>query len=427
MTGGMIANGTAASCTQNDTSSTPIPTNSKMATTTTTTTTTTTRSTTKKMGSVTVLANAFVPNSVRGTLNDVPGVTYPAVSSLPSLLPSAQILRQSLCPHLPLVPVPNGRSHGIIAVPVRFMPLHDLHYALWFRQQQLSSSSSSSSSIPRGEGSATAPRDETELAYQAIHENPGTDMEGYCAALEGLVMKERCELLNRYERYTQYNASIRLVRSRGDGTKTGTFIIKGITGSRPTIDVGDSVVLRTTQGIEFRKSLPIQKPTSSKFSRSDYHVVELHCQCLSIQRNNADGNDVVSCTWISDLLSNRLFTLENSMPTLHIRIVPRTDHMQRCLTAISWLRTWPTIFFAKLLFPTEAPSLAPLDDHIELPFTKDLNTQQLSFVRAVVQRTLQPEFEFVRPPLVLTGKCKRLFFPFFGEEYLPVFVANVFR
>lgn len=323
--------------------------------------------TTSKMESSTVLANAFVPESMRGTLNLTPSLYLPATSFVADLQSYTQRLRQRTCPHLPTVPVSDGR-HAPLAVPLRIMPYHDLHYSLWHRRRLLENN------LP-----------ETILnQVQDVH-----DLPSYCATFEQLLLEERKDLLLRYERYTQYNTKIYAYRSNG-GPRRGQFTIKGITGARPSIQVGDSVVLRTTSAV----NLP-------RFGRGNAGVVELHLQCLAVTRH-PNGDDVVQCSWVSDAHSLQLLKASQSN-VFHIRIVPSTDMLLRCLTSMSWMHTLSPAFFSALLFPTAAPALAPLDERMELPYAVGLNTEQLSFVRTAVQRTLQPEWETARAPVVLTG------------------------
>lgn len=132
--------------------------------------------------------------------------------------------------------------------------------------------------------------------------------------------------------------------------------------------------------------------------------VELHLQCFAVERRTSE-DDLVFCSWISDENSVDLWKryARDNKSKYHIRIVPRVDTTLRCLTALSWLSTLPPEFVQRLIFPNEAPSMPPLSDSIRLSFTSDLNTQQLSFVRTLVQRTQEPEITNLRAPLILTG------------------------
>ena len=319
------------------------------------------KTTTSKMKLSTVLADAFVPLAMQGTLADpIPDAVIPTSSKVADLTLAIRKIRQCTCPHLPMVPLQN-RKHGPIAVPLRVPGNDELHFSLRYRISQLTNKSASD-------------------GFLVAEIRQDMDMQSYCNAFELLLEAERKELLLRYERYTQYNQFI----SPNRGAREVGLRMKGIAGARPAIDVGDSVVLRTSKAVKLNPSWRL----------GHYGVVDLHLQCLSIMKSASEKGDLLYIGW------------DNNKPmtsNFHVRIVPRPDYYLRCLTALSWLAVVPEAFFQKLWFPTEAPFLSPLSENITLPFLVGLNTEQLSFARTIIQRTLQPEYNFARPPVVLTG------------------------
>lgn len=87
--------------------------------------------------------------------------------------------------------------------------------------------------------------------------------------------------------------------------------------------------------------------------------------------------------------------------------------MERCLTALDWLKrvssTHPEAL-NNVLFPVHAPKVKPLTPKASIRMKQDdsdvckpLNELQSAFVRMVGARTRDPEFNFVRPPMILTG------------------------
>ena len=89
--------------------------------------------------------------------------------------------------------------------------------------------------------------------------------------------------------------------------------------------------------------------------------------------------------------------------------------IERCLTALDWLSTVPPALAMDLLFPTEAPSVpswlsSPLlssksdqNTNAETMNVESLNIEQYAFANLVLGRTLCPDAERIRGPMVLTG------------------------
>jgi hypothetical protein len=257
-----------------------------------------------------------------------------------------------------LVPI-KAKQYGQLAVPVRVPRGDDLHFALKYRQEKLQNKSNSFL-----------------LGFPAVEIRENMDMETYCTVMEACLQAERKERLLLYERYTQYHVPIdkQFIKRVG----RAELRIKGISGARPAVEIGDSVVLRLT------------KP-KRKWN------MDLHLQCLDIQRASqySDEGDLLQTNWVNKSIS--------VTADFHVRIVPKADNHMRCLTALSWLAVVPEDLFQKLFFPTEAPALRPLNNDVSLPCSVGLNTEQLFFLRSMIQRTLQPEYQVFRPPVVLTG------------------------
>lgn len=142
-------------------------------------------------------------------------------------------------------------------------------------------------------------------------------------------------------------------------------------------------------------------------------------------KHSSPSKDQVIIAWglnhrqTSHLESNHSLSAHSKIETsgfhikFNIRFIPSAVPLERCLTALDWLtsvsRRHP-LALSDVLFPVKAPEVKPLtpqqvhrmkQDDSEV--NKPLNELQSSFVKMVGARTRDPEFNTVRPPMILTG------------------------
>lgn len=102
-----------------------------------------------------------------------------------------------------------------------------------------------------------------------------------------------------------------------------------------------------------------------------------------------------------------------------VRFVPSSTILERCLTALDWMEESDSVVTSSgstrknplamqeamqdVLYPVVAPKAKPLPVDQRTVAPEPLNELQASFVRMVRARTLDHEFEKVRPPMILTG------------------------
>ncbi|KAL7564050.1 hypothetical protein ACA910_006955 [Epithemia clementina (nom. ined.)] len=285
----------------------------------------------------------------------------------------------------------------------------------------------------------------------------------YCDTLEELLFEERRENLMLFERYSQYHYDkIGVSGSRGGEQSSSCWVeLEGIADAQPAVQVGDILLLRPCEMARKKPTpapynpylnpypsyAPPHHPPHTQHQHQQqqgpsYGVVEVQAQVLSVTRANARHKvDRIHVTWPEEArmlqfgtefdLPANLIAPQALPPNHNIRIVPNPRPLVRCLTAVDWLRSTLvctmndqqqqpqpqsllnedfngcTHLFQELLFPTKAPILpAVRDDDVLLPNTRDqteLNAQQFSFVRLMLQRTLYPSTEHIRGPLILTG------------------------
>lgn len=244
----------------------------------------------------------------------------------------------------------------------------------------------------------------------------------YSTTFEQALRLEYEEHLRLYELYSLYHVHIYPT----DGTVHPPFpddrrytqtvvhqkariFIDGIADARPTLQIGDIVLLR-----------PI--PT--------YDQVHLEIESRIVQvirgpgnKHSKPGKDQVIITWglnckqtyhlVSKHSPSAHNLLKPSQIKFNIRFIPSAAPLERCLTALDWLKNVSKHFpraLSDVLFPTKAPQVKPLSaqqihrmKQDDSDVNKPLNELQSSFVKMVGARTRDSEYNTVRPPMILTG------------------------
>jgi hypothetical protein len=155
------------------------------------------------------------------------------------------------------------------------------------------------------------------------------------------------------------------------------------------------------------------------------------------QQHAEPSKDQVIIAWglnhkqTSDLLlkhsPNKQNLFQISEIKFNVRFIPSSNQLEKCLTALDWLNNVSTRFpraMDDVLFPVKAPEVKPLSIHQaqrmkqdDSDMNKPLNELQSSFVKMVGARTRDPEFNMVRPPMILTGPA--------GEIIMSVSLAAI--
>ena len=199
---------------------------------------------------------------------------------------------------------------------------------------------------------------------------------------EAILRQEYRERLRLYERLTQYQA-ILIVSGHECSIE-----IPGI-GDTP-VQIGDSVLIRPT----------IPLPMPSEQTRLWLPVtVDVHCRVKRIRRHKDRHilySDWLDPTWNETWRRSVLSIKDQSALRYTVRIIPHQETLSRCLTALDWMSRQKSL---EWLFPTEAPQV-PLVSEMD---TEGLNYKQSEFLHMVMGRTLHPELEKVRGPMILTG------------------------
>lgn len=219
-------------------------------------------------------------------------------------------------------------------------------------------------------------------------------IEQYIAVFNSLLEDEYHEMLILYERYSQYNVSI----DSAEDSDTATITIKGIHDARPALQPGDEVLLRPHHPLiwhppqqyynGYQHPILYQHPVRNR--------VEVHSNVVTTRRS-----DVVIINWCTGSEAKRF---DNQRFTA--RFIPSILILQRCSTALNWLRTLDQQVAKDLLFPTrgiELPHFTP--PQLYMPCEEDpycLNDQQSLFVQMVLRRAAHPSMS-QRPPMILTG------------------------
>lgn len=184
-------------------------------------------------------------------------------------------------------------------------------------------------------------------------------------------------------------------------TKVAKISMNGFADARPTLQIGDIVLLRPR----------LRGPSVSH--HMTYSALEIESRILGVIRSKRDEKDQILFTWG---LNHHQTAVMGNAPWetyFNVRFVPSASSLERCLTALDWIKNVSIHHPQALndvLFPLEAPKVKSLKGQQSIRLKHDasdtdtqLNELQSSFVRMVRARTLDSEYTHVRPPMILTG------------------------
>jgi AAA domain len=212
-----------------------------------------------------------------------------------------------------------------------------------------------------------------------------TSLQDYVTAFCEMLQEEYHENTMLYNRYTQYNVTVRgrtfKVAPEGEETSRGILEIPGIFDARPALQFGDRVVIRPMNFV----------------SSSNLEIVATVVNTIRGKRKNQ--KDRVVITWLPKAQAAILANAK-----VAVRFFPRTAPFDRCLAALKWLQTNIDRLTSKeLLFPSQHPKVNPVALNLHDPEMLGLNHQQLQFVHLVMSRSASPTVGVIRPPMILTG------------------------
>jgi hypothetical protein len=234
------------------------------------------------------------------------------------------------------------------------------------------------------------------------------------------------EHLRLYELYSLYHVNMRLIdecphpKNRGSFNtnvhKLAQLFIDGIADARPTLQIGDIVLLRPISALG-----QVHLEIESRIVR----VVRGHKQ-----HADAQIKDQVIITWgltpeqMSELSLINFDSTRIKFGSIkfNVRFIPSSAQLERCLTALDWLNHVSKRFpraMDDVLFPVKAPEVKPLSiqqaqrmKQDDSDMEKPLNELQSSFVKMVGARTRDPEFNTIRPPMILTGPAGKIIYEY---------------
>lgn len=225
-----------------------------------------------------------------------------------------------------------------------------------------------------------------------------TSIKEYTDTFRSALRLEHEELMRMYEKYSLFNWSLR--GHEGSqcpvlGFRKAVIHIAGAADARPALQISDVVLLR-----------PLN------YTQGNYKVeIESHIEFIIRGRPNKPDQIVIS--W--NLTPQQIYALNDPtmMRKYAIRFVPNSSFLECSLTALNWVENLSTLqkqVLSSVLFPVTAPVVKkpltpePRTEHRgDIDLDKPLNELQLSFVRMVRARTLDPSFDMIRPPMILTG------------------------
>ena len=257
-------------------------------------------------------------------------------------------------------------------------------------------------------------------------------MSDYQSTFAKLLALERHKLLLLHERFSLYNTLVSVhpgttlqdncakhemkTKEKQSPYLSASVAFPGIADARPALLAGDIVLLRPMRPL----SLYIRAMTYQRTNGLDLVSAEIQCQVRLVVRapskHARNGNNVISdkaiITWLPQQVHDSLaFSYPEGQ--FNVRIVPSPVYYQACMTALDWLKNFPSGVSSQLLYPMEVPVLPHYDDKkIQTPGYAQLNDKQKDFVKMACARTVHPS-EQIRPPMVLsgpagTGKTKAL-------------------
>jgi hypothetical protein len=202
----------------------------------------------------------------------------------------------------------------------------------------------------------------------------------YCGVFEQALRFEYEEHLRLYELYSLYHIYIDpmdecphpMTPDHGLGHpkihRTARLVIDGIADARPTLQIGDIVLLRP---------IPVYEKVSIEIESRIVRVVRGQTKHKHWDsKMNMDphaGKDMVIIQWGLSQKQTSYLTLKHSPNSAHtlqmgaikfnVRFIPSAAPLERCLTALDWLKNVAKQHPSSLhdvLFPVKAPQVKPL-------------------------------------------------------------------
>ena len=247
-------------------------------------------------------------------------------------------------------------------------------------------------------------------------------MSDYQSTFAKLMALERHKLLILHERFSLYDTLVSVhpgTTLQGNGVKSdnktkekqspylnASVNIPGIADARPALLAGDIVLLRPMRPLTFYVGATTHQQTNG----IDLVCAEIQCQVRLVVRAPSkyarNSNNIISdkaiITWLPQQVQDSLaFTYPEGQ--FNFRVVPSPVYYQACMTALDWLKNFPSGVSSQLLYPMEVPILPYYDEtNIQTLGYAKLNAKQKAFVKMVCARTVNPS-ERIRPPMVLSG------------------------
>ena len=243
-----------------------------------------------------------------------------------------------------------------------------------------------------------------------------TSIKEYSSTFRGALRSENEERMRMYEKYSLLGWPLRRLDAR-----KAVIHIRGICDARPSLQVGDIVLLRPIQPLV--ALMPMPNRWGMGTMEAHPYTIEIESRILHIIRGKGDKADRIIISWALNLEERDALKDHSFVREYSIRFFPSSAIIDRCLTALNWLENLTVEHEAlgDILFPVTAPIVKPLTAEQRQVFPgvptsadyssqidvsdigKPLNQLQASFVRMVRARTQDPSFDKTRPPMILTG------------------------
>jgi hypothetical protein len=252
-----------------------------------------------------------------------------------------------------------------------------------------------------------------------------TSITEYCSTFQHALRLEYEEHLRLYEHYSLYKMKVHPLEDAPPPgapsisrhlamTSRARIFVDGISDARPSLQIGDIVLLRPIQPV-----INFYRGNYGEM-RSTQMIVEIESRILGVVRGRGDQKDQVLFSWGLDPQQTSLLRDPSWHRQYNIRFVPSAVTVERCQSGLDWVQLVSKVtpgVLDDILFPVTAPKVKPLgieNQSIHLnaqhatnvensDVSKPLNELQSSFVRMVRARTLDHAYDKVRPPMVLSG------------------------
>jgi len=260
------------------------------------------------------------------------------------------------------------------------------------------------------------------------------------STFRNLLHKEQKETTVRYERYSQYGSTLKITTANN----TASLEIHGIHDARPPLRPGDIVIIRPHIPIHLNDVHDDYRRDNN--NKSQYRKppvrVEIHSQVVRTIRGKGvsrkketsgeKNKDKVIITWLDGKEAKIMLqhndhnnnnnddnqninnsNAHNNINNINsckytVQFIPSKTHVERLTTTLEWLSTIDSRITRNILFPTEVPTLPPIQSLLSIngisnTVDDNLNEKQSLFVSMVLNRTEHPSNDIVRPPMILTG------------------------